>query len=142
MAGDERREGAPLDTAHFSVSIDGVDTGFAYVGGLASESDPADPRSVRPGTVVLRRAISASRDLFLWRERVARGVDDRRRVVIRQHDAAGTPIHSWSLEGGWPCRWSGPTFDALQGGLAFEEIELAYERLVWLDEEEGHGRST
>lgn len=144
MAEDDRREATPLDAAHFSVTIDGVPTGFAYVGGLASESDPADPKAVRPGTVVLRRALTASPDLFRWRERVARGEEDRRRVIIRQHDAAGKPVHAWSLEGAWPYRWTGPTFDALQGGLAFEEIELTYDRVVWLEgrEEEADGGST
>jgi hypothetical protein len=33
----------------------------------------------------------------------------------------------------WPCRWSGPGFDALKNDIACEEIELSFDDLVWLD---------
>jgi hypothetical protein len=139
-----RAEETPLDTAHFSVLIDGVDTSFSYVGGIGSESDPEDPRSSTPATVLLRRAVTGSRDLFLWRQAVAEGKEDTRRVVVRQHTASGRTVNAWVLEGAWPRRWSGPTFDAVQGGVAMEEVELAYDRVIWPDDpddigEESHG---
>ena len=62
-----------------------------------------------------------------------RGKDGRRAVLIHQLDAAGGGVvNSWRLEGAWPCRWSGPSFDAAANDIAIEELELAYEDLVWL----------
>jgi len=41
-------------------------------------------------------------------------------------------VQRWQFIDCWPCRWSGPTFDALAGAVALEEVELRYARLVWL----------
>ncbi len=61
------------------------------------------------------------------------GKDDRRPVTIHQLGAAGGPIvNSWRLEDAWPCRWSGPSFNAAGNDVAVEEIELAYADLIWL----------
>ena len=63
------------------------------------------------------------------------GHDDRRPVTIRLLDATGrTIVNSWRLEGAWPCRWSGPSLNALGNDVAIEELELAYDDLVWLAE--------
>jgi phage tail-like protein len=54
-------------------------------------------------------------------------------VTIHQLAAAGGEIvNSWRLDGAWPRRWSGPSFDAATSGVAVEELELAYDDLVWL----------
>jgi phage tail-like protein len=55
-------------------------------------------------------------------------------VTIHQLDAAGGAIvNSWRLEGAWPRRWSGPSFDARGNDVAMEEIELCFADLVWLE---------
>lgn len=41
-------------------------------------------------------------------------------------------VNTWAIEGCWAKRWTGPTFDALQGGVAEEELELFYQKVVWL----------
>jgi hypothetical protein len=143
--GPPRGEDAPLlDVAHFTVTIGEVEVGFSSISSLTSETDPTDPIGSRYRTVVLRRALTDSKDLYLWRQRVAEGHRDVRSVTIRQYDASGgRPVNAWLLVNAWPCRWSGPAFDAVEGGVAMEEIELACERLVWLKdaerEEEGDG---
>src|SRR5674476_1041725 len=58
---------------------------------------------------------------------------DRRPVTIRLLVAAGMAVvNSWRLEGAWPCRWSGPSLHALGNDVAIEELELAYDDLVWV----------
>lgn len=53
-------------------------------------------------------------------------------MTISQLDRpGGSVVNSWRLVGAWPRRWSGPAFDALEGGLAYEELELALDDLVW-----------
>ena len=125
-----------LGTSHFRVLIGRRELGFSEVGRLSSETDPTLPpkeRSHRFETVVLRRALTGSTELYDWRRSIVSGKDDRRLVTIHQLDAAGGRIvNSWRLEGAWPCRWSGPSFDAAGTDVAIEELELAYDDLVWV----------
>jgi phage tail-like protein len=125
-----------LGTGHFRVLIGRREFGFSEVGRLSSETDstlPPNERSHRFETVVLRRALTRSTELYDWRRKVVSGKDDRRPVTIHQLDAAGGGIvNSWRLEGAWPCRWSGPSFNAAGNEVAIEELELAYGDLVWL----------
>jgi phage tail-like protein len=127
-----------LGTSHFRVRIGRREIGFCQVGRLTSETDLTEPSEQprhRLETVVLRRALTRSTELFDWRRRIVEGVEDRRPVTISQLDApAGEIVNSWRLVGAWPCRWSGPAFDAAETGLAYEELELAFDDLVWLEE--------
>ncbi len=138
---EDRREESPVLLRNFSVTIDGVEFGFAGLSRLASQSMSERPgedlrapaRDVhRYANVVLRRALGSDRRLYLWRENILAGKKDRRQVVIRQLDTSGNAAtSSWILEGAWPCRWAGPAFDAGATEIAMEEIELAFDRLVW-----------
>jgi phage tail-like protein len=133
------REPEPLlGASHFRVVIGKRELGFCEVGRLSSvtdlESSP-DARQHSFETLVLRRALTRSSELFDWRRKILAGSDDRRPVTIQQLDApAGAVVNTWRLEGAWPCRWSGPTFDAAQSAIAYEELELAFDDLVWQTE--------
>ena len=53
-------------------------------------------------------------------------------VTIIQLDApAGRPVNIWQLTGARAIRWSGPDFDAMADGIAFEELEISYEKVAW-----------
>jgi len=125
-----------LGTSHFRVLIGDREIGFSQVGTLTSKGDPPtgdEPRAF--DTVVVRRALTRSTELYEWRRRVADGDADLRDVTIQQLEAAGGSIvNSWRLVDAWPCRWSGPAFDALENAIAYEEIELVFADLVWLEE--------
>jgi hypothetical protein len=125
-----------LGTRHFRVLIGRTDVGFCEVGRISSETDlalPADERAHRFATVVLRRALTQSTELYDWRMKIAAGKRDRRAVTIQQLDSAGgTIVNAWRLDGAWPCRWSGPSFNAVGNDLALEELELCFDDVVWL----------
>ncbi len=126
-----------LRISSFEVLIGDREIGFAQIGPLTSETDPDGPRD-RPvhrfATVVLRRALTRSSELYDWRRLIVDGKDDRRDVTIRQLSAPGGKIvNSWKLVGASPRRWSGPTFDAMNNDIAYEELELTFDDLVWLD---------
>jgi phage tail-like protein len=127
-----------LGTSHFRVLIGDSELGFAEVSRLTSETDLGVPSTERRNhfeTVVLRRALTRSTELFAWRRRIVDGKDDRRVVTIHQLEGPGGQIaNSWRLVGAWPCRWSGPAFNALDGSVACEELELAFDDLVWLEQ--------
>jgi T4-like virus tail tube protein gp19 len=124
-----------LGTNHFRVLIGRREVGFCEVGRLTSDTDltvPPEERRHRYETVVLRRALTRSTELYDWRRRVTDGVDDRRVVTIHQLDGPGGRIvNSWRLVRAWPCRWSGPAFNALESGIAYEELELVFDDFVW-----------
>lgn len=131
------REPLPLlGTSHFRVLIGARELGFSGVSRLSSGTDltlPRDERSHSFETVVLRRALTRSTELFDWRRNIISGKDDRRPVTIHLLDeAGGETVNSWLLEGAWPCRWTGPTLAARGSDVAMEELELAYDDLVWL----------
>jgi phage tail-like protein len=120
----------------FEVLIGDRNVGFAEVGPLTSQTDAAElpDRPVhRFATIILRRALTTSTELYEWRRRIIDGKDDRRDVTIRQLSAPGGKIvNSWRLVRAWPSRWSGPSFDAMKNDVACEELELTYDDLVWL----------
>jgi hypothetical protein len=125
-----------LGTSHFRVLVGRREIGVCSVGPISSEVDAdAEPgeRRDRFATIVLRRALSRSTDLFDWRRAIVAGKRDRRTVTIEQlASAGGAVVNAWRLERAWPCRWSGPGFDALATGIACEELELAFDDVVWL----------
>jgi phage tail-like protein len=125
----------------FEVLIGDREIGFAEVGRLTSETELSglpDGSVHRFASVVLRRALTTSTELYDWRRRIISGKDDRRDVTIRQLSApGGTIVNSWRLTRAWPCRWSGPAFDAMKNDVACEELELAFDDLVWLGSDPG-----
>ena len=132
----ERQLEALFGTSHFRVLIGREELGFAEVTRLASVTDlevAPDERRNSYETVVLRRALSRDTELYDWRRSIVDGKNDRRQVTIHQLDGPrGRIVNSWRLVRAWPCRWSGPSFDARSSDLAVEELELAFDDLVWL----------
>jgi hypothetical protein len=124
-----------LGTAHFRVLIGRREVGFAEVGPLVSDGEP-------PG-LVLRRALAAqATELFDWQRK-----GDARTVTIEQLDTAGgTAVNAWRLVNARPLKWTGPSLNAASNDVAMEELELAYDELVWLEPESeggfGSGRRT
>ena len=136
------REPEPLlRTSCFAVLIGNRELGFAEVGRLTSETDPdsgADRPVHRFATVVLRRALTTSKELYDWRRLIVDGKDDRRDVTIRQLSApGGKVVNAWTLMRAWPCRWSGSGFDAMSNAIAYEELELRFDDMVWLEHTPG-----
>ncbi len=125
-----------LRISSFEVLIGGREVGFAQVGPLTSETDDdeaLDKPVHRFATVVLRRALTSSTELFDWRRAITAGKDDRRDVTIRQLSApGGDVVNAWRLVRAWPRRWSGPAFDSMNHDVACEELELRFDDLVWL----------
>lgn len=131
-----RKPAALLRINCFAVFIGDQEFGFAEVSRLSSETELAglpDRPVHKYGTVVLRRALSASTELYDWRRLIVGGTDDRRDVTIRQLSApGGKVVNAWTLTRAWPVRWSGPAFDAMRSDVACEELELTFEDLIWL----------
>jgi len=139
-----------LPTHNFRVEIDGVEVGLCAVSapkliaGPFSELD-FDPQTGVQGfhgldagareawpTITLRRGVTQSSLFYEWKQSQYGGKPLVRDLIIRQLDWPGRRVvNSWSIEGCWAKRWSGPGFDALQSTVAEEELELYYQNVVW-----------
>jgi tail tube protein gp19 len=114
-----------LGTGYFRVLIGRRELGFAEVGPLVWEREPELARR----TIVLRRALSQSTELYDWARR-----SDARTVTVQQLDeAAGRVVNAWRLDAARPLTWTGPMFNAASNEVAVEELELSFEDLVWLE---------
>ena len=129
--------GQPVMGQNFRVFVAKRELGICYVSALASKDQvehSGNPSAESHGlaSVILRRAVTKSRELFSWREAVRRGKDDYRDVRIELLDkSAGHPVVSWQLCRARPIRWTGPTLDGLDTDIAMEEVEIVFEQLEW-----------
>ena len=121
----------PLVKAHFRVFIGAEEVGIQAISPLHFEDpDPVDGAVLQ--TVTLRRAVMLDRRLHAWRTAVAAGKDDARDVTILLLDGPdGKPVNIWRLRTAVPLRWTGPDLDAQSGELAFEELEVTYDKIEW-----------
>ena len=133
-----------LSSAHFEVQVvaarkdvDSADIGFCHIAPVTSssvapgESTKARKHEYEP--LLFRRAFTNDSYLFDWRRHIVDGESDLRDVSIRVYsDSSRSHGTELRLRECWPVRWSGPTLDAIEGGVAYEEIELAFNELIWV----------
>jgi len=120
----------PFWKANFRVFIADKEIGIHSISPL--ELANPDPIEKTPQTVILRRAISTDRTLFMWRAAIVAGKDDARDVTIVQLAGPdGKAINIWRLRTAVPLRWNGPDFDAQSSEIAIEEIEVTYDKIEW-----------
>ena len=133
----------PYGAFNFLVEIDGVTAGgFSECSGLSTETDVIEYREgsdrggVRklPGltkysNIVLKRGITASRDLWNWRRVVINGGVDRRSgsIIIVGEDR--NPVATIRFREGWPSKWEGPKLNAKGNEVAIETLEISHEGL-------------
>ncbi len=126
-------DGTPLSCAHISpLAVTGVESG------LKRSVSPDDRESIvwsaphQPGRLVITRALDRNRYLYAWRREAMSGKPATRTIEINHLErSGGTPLFRWELTFAWPLRWTGPRYDALHGGIAFEELDVVYNDLLW-----------
>jgi phage tail-like protein len=124
----------PLNNGFFRVQIGKREIGISSISPLQL-SDPTKTEPDQKQTIILKRAIDRSQLFYAWRRQVTAGLRDRRPVRILHLDRPGEegfPVNVFTLLAAQPIRWTGPSFDALNPDLAFEEIELSYASLLWI----------
>jgi phage tail-like protein len=142
------RDSAAITLAsNFNVLIDGRTVACARVTTLELAADttqlvrkdlPGPPPHVlwsaptATGRLVLGRALDGDRTLYQWRRDSIDGKPGVRGIVV-EHLARvdGDVLHRFEFSHCWPIRWTGPTYDAFTGEIAFEELEVVYADLHW-----------
>ena len=131
----------------FSVKLDGGDvseeTWFREVKGLdieitselVDEGGKNDGQYKLPGpakfsNIILKRGVSKSQTFVKWVTSSVNRQYKRVTGTISVQTRDKKPILEWKFVNAWPCRYSGPTMDAVTHEIAFEEIEIAHEGLT------------
>jgi phage tail-like protein len=137
----------PAVSAHFLLEVDGVPMGtFQRVQGLevtveveeyaeggASGFTHRFPGQMRWPSLVFSRGLTRSDNLFDWMStsagsgfQAAGGKIERRTASVTVTDAAGRRLRSYSFEGAFPVRWTGPSFETRDGSMLSEELEITH----------------
>jgi len=84
-------------------------------------------------TVVLKRGMTKTRDLYKWFEMVGNGSYAYRvAATITMFDAAGAGVLSWKLEKALPVKFKAADLNAKNTEVGIEELHLAHEGLTLL----------
>jgi len=137
----------PYLAINFLVTINGVlDDGraihgsFAEVSGLEVTITPIEYRNgseditVRklPGlkkftNITLKRGAIGDLTLWQWIKTVMNGQTQRADGTITLLDESRQAVMTWTFRRAWPCKWSGPSFNAKANEVAIESIEICHE---------------
>lgn len=134
----------PYMAFSFAIEIEGLLTGsFSEVSGLESslQTDTYEeggvndfvhqlPRQTTHANLVLKHGLTAASTLWNWYYNVTQGVIERKNGTIMLLDHQLVPIVWWNFRNAFPVKWSGPTFNAADSAIAFEEVELVHEGMT------------
>jgi phage tail-like protein len=90
------------------------------------------PTRAKWSNLRLKCGLALSDDLWQWHYAMVQGNVVRRDGVVTLQDEQQTPVKMWSFTRGLPVKWNGPSLNAMQSQVAFEEIEIAHEGLALL----------
>lgn len=138
----------PLVSFHYAIDIQGVVKGyFTECSGIGSEHEVIDHKIVTeagrelvqkiPGrlkweNITLKRGITASMDIWKWREQVVQGkvADARKNGTITMFDQELRPVAQWDFTNAWPVKVSGPTVKSDSNEFGVEELVITHEGLT------------
>jgi phage tail-like protein len=157
---DRRIEASSVVTDSLTVA------GFSSVTGLEHQMEPEEyeeggnnrythklPTRYTQPNVELQRGVTDSPVLWEWLEGVREGRvwriekegteepvrQSRKTVRIYILNALGKEKWGWEFANAYPVRWAGPEFQADQGAVAIETLEVAHEGITAMPREEREG---
>ncbi|MBC7812091.1 MAG: phage tail protein [Burkholderiales bacterium] len=145
-AGTDALTGDVLVAAFWGVDIGGAITGyFTEVSGIGSESEVVEhkisgsgahldivrkqPGRLKWGDITLKRGITASMDIWLWRQQVETGdvTGARKNGTITMYDQESTAVATWEFTAAWPSKVSTPALTADSNAVSVEELTIVHE---------------
>jgi len=128
-----------------SAAVTDPDASFKEVSGLSVELAVEEigeggengfkhrlPTGAKYTNLVLKRGLLvASSPFFQWCSQTLQGnlaqaiVPSGISVVLL--DENGSPLKTWSVVNGWPVKWSVSDFNAMDGQVVIETLEIAYQ---------------
>ena len=135
----------PYRGFNFRVELGGTSVAaFREASGLSFTIDPVEYREgtdvelhVRKlfglrkyANIVLKRGLTANRELWTWYSNLVGGEADRRSGAIVLQDEEHNDVARWSFVQGWICKWEGATMNATSNDVAIESIEIVTEGIA------------
>ncbi|MFC5468661.1 phage tail protein [Cohnella suwonensis] len=84
------------------------------------------PKGVRNASIVLKRGLSSSQELWNWYSQATLGKVTRKSGSIILYKQDGAELCRWNFFDAYPTKWSGPSLNAASSDVAIETIELAH----------------
>ncbi len=138
----------PYPGHNFKVVVNGVSDGdavsgaFSEISGLEVEITPIEyrngnePNTVRkiPGltkyaNITCKRGVTGHVEFWNWIKQALEGQVQRADGSIILQDEHQVEVMRWNFLRGWPCKYTGPTFNAAKNEIAIESVEICVERL-------------
>jgi phage tail-like protein len=134
----------PFQGFNFEVQVTGVLVGgFSEVSGLESNTEFEEykeggvnyfahklPTITKYGTLVLRRGITDSTELYNWYQNVVIGIIDLQQIDVVLVDNQKNELKRWTFQKAFPVKWTGPDLKAETNSIAIESLEIAHQGLV------------
>jgi phage tail-like protein len=137
----------PYTNFNFIVELDGIQrAAFHEASGLDSSIDVIEhreggrkpgpvlkfPGQVKFSNIALKWGMTDDTALYDWHQQWAEGDADapRKNGSIVLLDRQGAEKARWNFFNAWPCKWTGPSFNAESADIAIEALELAHEGLA------------
>ena len=80
--------------------------------------------------IQLKRGITTNDDLWSWHSSFLLGKGKRRDGLIVLRNESAEPVKVWAFNRGIPTKYAGPTFNAMSGDVAIEELSITHEGLL------------
>jgi phage tail-like protein len=143
------RRDAPYSAFNFQVIVQGIaDDGtsvkaaFKEVAGLEVAQAPIEYRTGNmdiavtklPGlksftNITCTRGATGDVEFWNWLKAGLDGQAQRKEGSIVLQDENQQEVMRWNFSGGWPCKYTGPSFDASKNEVAMEKLEICVDAL-------------
>lgn len=135
----------PYRNFNFMVELDGIaQASFSECSGLETTTEVIEHReggdntTVRKfpgkttyGDITLKWGLTASQELWKWRQDVTEGRLVRKNGSIVVYDLTNkVEVARWNFVAAWPTKWDGGSFTAAGNEIAIETLVLTHEGLV------------
>jgi len=74
--------------------------------------------------ITLKNGVGSSL-LFDWYKQTMSETFERKKITVSLLNSKLEPVMSWSLDGAYPSKWSGPQFKSSDNSVAIQTLELA-----------------
>jgi phage tail-like protein len=124
------RPPTPIQSSHFSVDLGvGKSLGFSEVIFPPFEAARESTADAAPAPVLVRRAVSASRELYDWWDEARNQRAKLRTVTVSLLGPNGKPVLAWRFLGTRPLWLAYSPLSAASAQLATETLAFAFERV-------------
>jgi phage tail-like protein len=144
------RRDEPYAAHNFQILVNGVsDDGaavsgsFTEIGGLDVEIKPIEYRNGSEGLTVrkqpglrtqtnltCKRGATGDVEFWNWIKKAVDGDVQRAEGAIILNDENQVEVMRWNFARGWPCKYTGPSFNAANNEIALETVEICIEELL------------